>query len=147
MDKDVQTITDALINTELSGATVRFLAHYVLQLVGELYDKGVDVEVPSWSADESKRMRAFCALVLKDENVKNMFCKVLDLLKRKRDEIVESMLKQYGMFYGNEHATYYHDKICVYFDKEIEVIKTLIKDGNFREIYSRTSYGLPTNIS
>ncbi len=143
IDKEIKPIIDAMITTELSGATKRFFAFYVLGLMSELYDNGtkeLDTEYLGLSGfnhkdTEQRKLITFASKVLPSYQVKKLFCKTLDMLKKKKDDIVADLLNRYSLLHNNKDVTYYHDKVSMYFDREINLAKDLISAGRYKKFY------------
>jgi hypothetical protein len=137
MDKEMRPITDAMIATELKPAMRRFVSGYVLRLIGELYNSTY-TNINELTSDENARLRAFQLIVLKSDKIKSTLIKVLEEISKRKDELVALLLEKYGMLHGNPNVTYYHDKLSVYFDQEIEKAKSLITKELYFDFYQRT---------
>ena len=142
VDKELKPIVDAMVNTELSSATKRFFAFYVATIMSDLYDKGVSelggiLEVSSEKvrAAEERRLFVFASKVLPDDRIKKMFCKTLDTLTQRQDDIVAGLLNKYSLLHNNKDVSYYHDSVSVFFRKELKLAKELISGGRYRNFY------------
>ena len=142
MDKDIKSIYDAMLTTKLPKAMKRFFAHYVIELLEELYsdttitiDANMVIQKDTLDVQEKLKAEAFAKRVLVHEKIKNMLCKVLDTFKQRRDYVVELFLKQYNFSFNkqpSDETTYFHDRAGMYFDAELNRCKACIRAGEYR---------------
>lgn len=128
IDKDQEPILKAMINASYSGVILRTICHYVLIDLAEISS--------SMKISSSRHMNLLEKLIMYDQELqsdhvkKSLLC-CLNMIKRKRDDIVNEIIRQYGLTLAHDEIDFYQDEMGFIFDDFIKYTRDLIQAGEY----------------
>ena len=147
MDKTQEKALDFMLSKSYVETIHRTITAYLLMEMSEIkrtlkFDAKILEKYVSKYPDY---FQATAALLIRDhifltllnnDKTKKQLELVLKDVAKKKDDIVEEIIKQYGMSKDDDVATI-HFKMCKLFDSSQKKISTAIKSGDYNYIYKK----------
>jgi hypothetical protein len=126
MEKEQKIIIDLMINSTYAPVIKKAIANLVLLDIGKLISK-------------HKIENKFTHAKIVSEELINSISKLIFMLDNihsaQRGDIIDEILKQYGLSLNKSETDYYHQVMEGVFFDAVDDIKKLIGSGNYNAIY------------
>lgn len=128
-------ISRHMIQNYYSDAILKTIVLFVGKAMEEMYATMSILSVKSeHSIDLADAKMLMFEQLLHTKNGKNSLLSQIDTAKKMRDDILDEILRQYGID-KNEDTTEYHDEMIRVFNAQISHIEELITNNQYAKLY------------
>src|SRR6187455_2360991 len=120
IDKEQEPIIKAMINTTYSGVILRTILHYTLIDLSEISQ--------SMKISSSHPLTLVERLHLRDQQLqsdhvkKSLLC-CLNMLRRRKDDVITEIIKLYGLTLAHDEIEFYMDEMGAIFESFVKYVR------------------------